>query len=187
MATLEHVEKLRQRANVSYEEAKEALEAAGDDLLDAMIYLENKGKVAPPTGGGSYSSEAPRQEAEAAAESFRQEAQKSGESFSQLMGRFFRWCRDMINKGNRNSFEVWRHDEYSFGVPVTVLVVLVLCAFWVVIPLLVVGLFLGFRYRFSGSDLKEDTVVNRAMDGAAQAAENLKEEICTPKSDETKE
>ncbi len=48
MEQLEKVEKLRQRANVSYEEAKEALEASGWDLLDAMVYLEKQGKVKPP-------------------------------------------------------------------------------------------------------------------------------------------
>ena len=40
MEQLEKVEKLRQRANVSYEEAKEALEASDWDLLDAMVYLD---------------------------------------------------------------------------------------------------------------------------------------------------
>ena len=40
MDNLEKVDKLRERANVSYEEAKAALEANGWDLLDAMVYLE---------------------------------------------------------------------------------------------------------------------------------------------------
>ena len=39
MEHLEKVEKLRERANVSYEDAKEALEASEWDLLDAMVYL----------------------------------------------------------------------------------------------------------------------------------------------------
>jgi translation elongation factor EF-Ts len=56
MATIELVEKLRQKANVTYEEAKEALEASGDNILDAMIYLERQGKVKPPQNGGYYSS-----------------------------------------------------------------------------------------------------------------------------------
>ena len=49
MEQLEKVEKLRERANVSYEEAKEALEASDWDLLDAMVYLEKKGKVKSPS------------------------------------------------------------------------------------------------------------------------------------------
>ena len=45
MEDFEKIEKLRERANVTYEEAKEALNAANGDLLDAMIYLERQGKV----------------------------------------------------------------------------------------------------------------------------------------------
>lgn len=44
MEQLEKVEKLRERADVSYEEAKEALEACDWDLLDAMVWLEKEGK-----------------------------------------------------------------------------------------------------------------------------------------------
>ena len=42
-------EKLVEKENVSYEEAKEALEASGGDFLDALIYLERKKKAAKET------------------------------------------------------------------------------------------------------------------------------------------
>ena len=48
MDKLEKVEKLRERANVSYEEAKAALEANDWDLLDAMVALEKSGKTDSP-------------------------------------------------------------------------------------------------------------------------------------------
>ena len=57
MTTLEQVEKLRTMANVSYDEAKTALDAVNGDLLEAIIYLEKQGKVTAPSGGGYYSSE----------------------------------------------------------------------------------------------------------------------------------
>ena len=41
--TLELVERLKEKANVSYAQAKEALEYSGGNLLDALIYLEEKG------------------------------------------------------------------------------------------------------------------------------------------------
>ncbi|NLO13382.1 MAG: ubiquitin, partial [Clostridiales bacterium] len=44
MDHFEMVEKLRQKANVSYEEAKAALEHSEWDLLDALVYLESQGK-----------------------------------------------------------------------------------------------------------------------------------------------
>ena len=41
--TLEQVERLREKADVSYAKAKEALEYSGGNLLDALIYLEEQG------------------------------------------------------------------------------------------------------------------------------------------------
>ena len=54
MEQLEKVEKLRERANVSYEDAKMALEKSNGDLLDAMVLLEQLGKVEAPNNT-SYS------------------------------------------------------------------------------------------------------------------------------------
>ena len=48
--TIEKVDKLVERADVSYEVAKEALESAGGDLLDAVILLEREGKLGPNAG-----------------------------------------------------------------------------------------------------------------------------------------
>ncbi len=48
MDNFEKVEKLVQKTGVSFEEAKDALERANGDLLDAMIVLEREGKAAAP-------------------------------------------------------------------------------------------------------------------------------------------
>ena len=45
MDHFEMVEKLRAKANVSYEEAKAALEKSDWDMLDALVLLESEGKV----------------------------------------------------------------------------------------------------------------------------------------------
>lgn len=51
MITLEQVEKLCKRANISYDEAKAALEETDGDMLEAVINLEKQGKVKAPKGG----------------------------------------------------------------------------------------------------------------------------------------
>ena len=84
--------------------------------------------------------------------------------------------RDLFNLGNRNRFEVRRNDELLLEVPVTVLVLLLIFAFWVCIPLLVIGLFAGCRYAFSGEELGRESV-NSAMNKAADMAEKVKEEV----------
>ena len=48
--TLEQVERLREKADVSYQQAKQALEYSGGNLLDALIYLEEQGAIPRPQG-----------------------------------------------------------------------------------------------------------------------------------------
>ena len=43
------VEKLKNKTNISYEEAKEALEKSNWDILDAMVFLEKEKKIEPPS------------------------------------------------------------------------------------------------------------------------------------------
>ena len=52
--TLEMVERLREKASVSYAEAKQALEYSEGNLLDALIYLEEKGNI-PRTENAYFS------------------------------------------------------------------------------------------------------------------------------------
>lgn len=173
MATLEQVERLREKANVSYDEAKAALEACNNDLLDAIIYLEKQGKV--KSEGGFYSSSGSAKE-NASVEIPREEPSEESHGFSDLMRRFGAFCLKLLHISNANYFEVYRYDEKRTSMPVLVLVLLLIFAFWVAIPLLIVGLFFGFRYRFSGPELGKN-LVNDPMENVAKAAEDLKNSI----------
>ncbi|MDO7785709.1 DUF4342 domain-containing protein [Desulforamulus aquiferis] len=44
---LDLIDELRKRTNVSYGDAKEALEKCNGDLLEALVYLEKQNKVKP--------------------------------------------------------------------------------------------------------------------------------------------
>ena len=46
--TLEQVERLREKANVSYGQAKAALEYIGGNLLHALLYLVDQGVIPLP-------------------------------------------------------------------------------------------------------------------------------------------
>ncbi len=173
MATLEQVEKLRQRANVSYDEAKAALDATNGDLLEAIIYLEKQGRVKSPSGSGFYSSEQKSGESE---NKEKTSAPKNGETFSDIMRRFGRFLLNVIRKCNQNSFEIVRGNEVKGSIPVTVLVLLLLFAFWITLPLMIIGLFFNLHYRFVGPDLGKDAV-NNAMESASKAAEDIKKSI----------
>jgi len=177
MATIEQVERLREKANVTYDEAKAALEACNNDLLDAIIYLEKQGRVNRESG---FYSSAAGAKSGPTAEVPTEEPIEEKSGFSDLMKRFGRFCMKLIRKGNENSLEVYRNGELRTSMPVNVLALLLLVAFWITIPLLVLGLFFGFRYRFSGPDLGKN-VVNDPMDGMANAAQELKNTISNHK------
>ena len=44
---LEQIDELRKRANVSYEDAKNALELCQGNLIEALVYLEKQNKIKP--------------------------------------------------------------------------------------------------------------------------------------------
>src|SRR5690606_29709211 len=119
MDRLEQIERLRERANVSYDEAKQAYEAADGDLLEAMIILERQGKVKPPEGDGFYSSERPKP-VEVTAE----EENSNGDSFTDGLQRFWDFLVRLIHKGNSTSFEVSQHEVTKVKLPMTIMVLL---------------------------------------------------------------
>lgn len=65
-------------------------------------------------------------------------------------------------------------------IPITLLIVLLIFAFWVTVPLLIVGLFFNFRYRFEGPDIRA-VDLNDAMDGAAETVEQVKSQFTDKK------
>ncbi len=176
MITLEQVDRLREKANISYDEAKAALEATNGDMLEAMINLEKQGKVKPPQGGGYHAETESNNDSDCKHKNSHSSKCNNRQGLADLFRSFVRFCAKLIHKGNINSVEVLKDGEVKTAFSITVLVVLALCFFWITVPLLIIGLFLGYRYRFCGPDLGRDSV-NNAMDSAAAAAETLKKSI----------
>lgn len=173
MDQLEKVEKLREKTGVTYEEAKAALEASGWDMLDAIVYLENQGKIKGPNMS-SYSTEA------GSSQEFQQAAQHydncNKKTFGEMMDKFFCWCGKIIKKGCESYFEVTKDGKNIFNMPVMVLVLLIICFFWVTIPLLIIGMFCGFRYSFCG-DITKAVDINSACDKMAKTCEDIKKDF----------
>ena len=56
------------------------------------------------------------------------------------------------------------------------LLIFVIFLYWIAIPLLILGLFLGFRYQIAGPDLENDTI-NGMMDSAASTAADVGRQV----------
>jgi len=186
MITLEQVEKLRERANVSYDDAKAALEASNGDVLEALIQLEKKGSVAPPPGGGYYSSEKcyAQGEAKPCSKKEKRHAHCRRDGEDGPFRRFGKFCAELVRRGNLNSIDIIKDGDVKTSISITILVVLILLFFWVTVPLLVIGLFCGYRYVFKGPDFGKDAV-NNAMNAAADTAEKVKRSVMEGNANET--
>jgi hypothetical protein len=158
MDKLEQIERLRERAQVSYDEARTAYEEANGDLLDALILLERQGKVAPPKGDGYYRSEQqtvsePINEGkEEHSRGRRNNNEEANNNFKETLDKIWKFLTGLIKKGNETSFEILKDKEHMATFPVTVLALLLLFAPWVTLPLIVIGLFFGFHYQFVSND-----------------------------------
>lgn len=161
MDHFEMVEKLREKANVSYEDAKAALEATDWDLLDALVYLEKEGKM-QDEGSARFTT---RQEP-------RPEQPRPDDSAKGVFTRLFETLASVINRINRIDLEVSRRRKPLFTLPLLALLLLLGFAFWVTIPVMVISLFFGVTYRFRGVNGVDG--VNRVMDKAADVAENIR-------------
>jgi hypothetical protein len=199
MITLEQVEKLKERANVSYEDAKAALEITDGDLLEAVIYLEKQGKIQSPymrsfntqtggTHGGPdlyhHGGKWKRGYGYPGQEQYEHGYyQQKEHRFREKMGVLWRKFCVLLRKANMNHFVVSREGLVIINMPVTLLIIAAVFFFWVTIPLLVIGLFCDCRYKFQGPDLGRDAI-NNIMEQAAYTAESIKRSVTAESGEE---
>lgn len=170
----EQVERLKQSTGATEEEARAALRAAGGDLLEAVLWLERQGKRPAPSGG-TYSTR-PGGETGTVLTVPASPASGKGAGAEGTGRRLWAALVELFRQSMRNRFEVVRRGVVLVSIPVLVLAVLVLAAFWVVVPLAVVGLFCGCHYYFSGAELGRECIHN-VMASVAETAERIKRHV----------
>lgn len=164
MEMLEKVERLREKADVTYEEAKEALEQTDGDLLDAMVLLERRGKVKKPAQS-TFSTEYEEQAEYIKVRDTVEEQEKSAPSFGRTIGRLF---RGFIRFIRQTTFLVTREEEVIFTMPTLVFALLLFFLWEILAPVMVIALFFGIRYSFEGEEEAEkaNSILNKAGDFA---------------------
>jgi len=81
-------------------------------------------------------------------------------------------CASVFNKSVSNFFVANRNGRQVFSFPVLILVIMILF-FWVTIPLFIISLFFGFRYKFIGREFGKESV-NSFMDSASDVVDDVK-------------
>ncbi|HEY8888648.1 MAG TPA: DUF4342 domain-containing protein [Clostridium sp.] len=134
---LEQVDELRKRANVTYEDAKNALEQSDGNLIEALIYLEKQNKIKP------------------------EEKSSSDCTFSR--SKFFEKIKKIIKKGNETKLVIKKNDLVILNLSITLVIIITAVA----APVVITGLILAFATKHKIRIQKknnEDSEVNKVFD-----------------------
>ena len=177
MDDLEKVETIRTKCNVSYTDAKAALDAADGNVLDAIIWLESQGKT-QTTSAHAASLSASGVAAEDVARAAAQAAyEKSSEKtdFSKKMDSVWEYLKKLFRLSLDTKFIATRRDAIILNIPILIPII-ALFAWGATIWLMLIGLFFGMRYRID-SDGDVPGSINNLMDHAADAADDIKQNL----------
>ncbi len=177
MERYEMAELLSQKAGVTLEEARQALEENNWDMLDAMIALERAHK----TAGGVHVKTGP-EGTDSGVRKVKSVAHKGPGFFSNGFAVLWEYAKKLLRITLDNDFVVTRHGKQIMAVPVLVMIVLLIVSFGLMLVVLIAGLFCSCRYHFEGRQLGR-TGINSAMDKMSDVAEDIKSSF-QDKSDE---
>ncbi|EHK2337832.1 TPA: ubiquitin [Clostridium perfringens] len=174
MEKLKLVDKLKNKANISYEEAKDALEKSNWDMLEAMLYLEAQGKVKKPSISIFYTNESKESYNENGEEvNLKKDTNENNfENKNSFEGVFEAICK-AIDTCNNIFIEIIRNSRVILKIPFTVLIVLLFFAFWIVIPLMIIGLFFNIEFLVSSKKIDVDKI-NKVFKETSKVVKDVK-------------
>ena len=147
MEHMDMIDKLKDKAGISREEAADALTRADWDMLEALVILEREGRIAPLTSsvvtadggqnGYGYRSSASRGSAAA-----------QGDGLGTKV-------RELARNSVVYSLMVRRGDRVIISLPVLVFIIILCAAFRLTAAAMLIGLFVGCRYSLEKRDGRE--------------------------------
>jgi len=147
---LEQIDELRKRANVSYEDAKNALEQCEGNLIEALVYLEKQNKIKP-------------------------EEKPFNESTCNG-SKFFKIVKKLVKKGNETKLIVKKEDTVVLNICVTLCIILSIVATPLVILALIFALATNHKIRIQKKN-DENLEVNKIFDKMSVAVNKVTTKI----------
>lgn len=170
MDRFELVLKLREKTNVSYEEAKEALEASDWDLLEAIIWLEKNQKT-EEQAAADFSTQKEEYE--------KPKEESTKEEIKGFFNRLGSTISSSAEKGNNNFLHISRHGRTITDLPLTAVIVILLFiliflgwSFSFLLILFILSLFFGVSYSIHGESASE--AANEALRKASETVDKIK-------------
>lgn len=158
--SLEQIDILRQRANVGYQEAKDALEKSNGDIVEALAYLEKEDKLKSDCTMGHHEHQHDHH-------------------------KFFNKIREIIIKGNKIKLIISKNDKILLNIPVTAAViigVILLPVFAFVVIGAILLLVTGYRFKFEKAD-GEDISVNALFNNVSTIVTDTTNKITNKMND----
>ncbi len=167
MNKLELIEKLRERADISYEEADKLLETTQGDLVAALILLEKQGRVNGPqyTNGYADNTQGSRNVDPAA---------QVPKQRRNVIGHAFRTAGSFLA---HTTFHIGHDGNDIFMMPTYIFAILMLFFWETIVPVMLVSLLFNVRFYFDGSEKAK--AANRYIDRAEVAVEEVWNYPCT--------
>ena len=142
MEHIEMVERLHEKAGISYTDAKDALERSGWDMLEALVLLEREGKIAPLTASTSSSADGNSYEKVTAT------ASRKDSNFHETMNSAREKLRKLFDDSLATDFVVKRQGKEIFRLQVLIALILCVCLWEPILAALAIGLICDCRYSF---------------------------------------
>ena len=155
--TLEKIDHIRERANVTYTEAKEALEATDGNMIDAIILLEKEHKT---HGSG------PKKTQQQEKSEYRRQATKN--TADDLLEGF----KKILKTLNETRVIMFNEQRVVFDVSMTITLLLAAFAFPLTVAILIIGLLTGQRFKISKKSKVSETL-NRFFDKASAVTDDV--------------
>jgi len=147
---LELIEMLRERANVSYEEAREALEKCNNDIVEALIYLEKQDKIKAP----------PRD--------------------NQCTSGFWTTVKKLVKSCNETRFLISKNGQNIIDLPLTIVIIVTAIVPPLTVIGLIAALFTGHKIRLEKpgrEELKINKTLDDISNAAAKVGEQVADAI----------
>ena len=168
MDIMEKVEVLREKAGISYEEAKNVLEQANGDLLDAMVILERQSKIKKPETEIIKRDDTDENAAEESSKETKEEKKMETDGIGKKVKSTLEKVMQVLKS---NSFRISRKGETLFMMPAWVLALILLFAWETVIPIMLIALL--FKVRYSIESTEDMSSTNEFMDKVGSMAEKV--------------
>ena len=180
MDKIKLVDKLRTKANITYEEAKAALEMNNWDILEAVVYLEEQGRVKRPSVSIFYTHEDKESYTSSDEDNSKDEGSAYGsEQSKNSFNGIFEAIIKVIDTGNNIFIEIIKKGTILLKVPLTVIILLLLFGFGMIIPLMIVALFFDIEFLIASDrvDIGKLNEVNKVFGKMSKAARDIKEKF----------